>query len=284
MQDLHIPEKCDIFAKRTDHLLLEYSVNFQGHPYIAKVNPPDTLFHFHLDKTHDSLLIKGLCLHGTRLITWPNSKGLSLVPFVAFDVDEPTVEKIPIVLNVTLHHVTEARDFEIFEAFKVRNVSRVLSLIDEHVGINAVDESGFTMLMLSAQSGYLPIVAALLNTRRPTVDINIAKANGFTALYYSVALKSEGVLLALLRRGADPNMALLQEGSEGNTPLHLACALEKPLHAKLLLEYGANRTALNANRLRPLDMLPQDAVYSTKLQFKRLFEVLMLLLHDFVSC
>jgi ankyrin repeat protein len=50
---------------------------------------------------------------------------------------------------------------------------------------------------------------------------------------------------ALLRKGADPNAAILQEGSKGNTALHFSCMLEKPKHAELLLMYGANLFAAN---------------------------------------
>jgi ankyrin repeat protein len=50
---------------------------------------------------------------------------------------------------------------------------------------------------------------------------------------------------ALLRKGADPNIAIRQEGSKGNTPLHFACMFEKPKHAEFLIAYGANPAAKN---------------------------------------
>jgi hypothetical protein len=66
---------------------------------------------------------------------------------------------------------------------------------------------------------------------------------------------------------------MLSQGSKGNTPLHYACLLERTKHAELLLEYGALPDARNEHGQRPLDLLPRDAVRSTKLYFKRIFDV-----------
>ena len=80
------------------------------------------------------------------------------------------------------------------------------------------------------------------------------------------------MLQALLRRGADPNVVIFQEGSRGSTPLHFACLLEKFKHAQLLLEYGANPLAMNEYGKTPSQLLPADIVPSLKIQFKRIFD------------
>jgi hypothetical protein len=41
----------------------------------------------------------------------------------------------------------------------------------------------------------------------------------------------------------------------------------------MLLEYGGTPDARNEHGQRPLDLLPRDAVRSTKLHFKRIFDV-----------
>jgi len=112
----------------------------------------------------------------------------------------------------------------------------------------------------------------LLNTRRPKVDINQVKANGFSALFYAVEKAAPGILQALLRRGADPNLAVTQDGSLGNTPLHYACLLEKVKHATLLLEYGANPYLQNEHGQTPYKMIPGDAVASTKRHYRQIFD------------
>lgn len=80
------------------------------------------------------------------------------------------------------------------------------------------------------------------------------------------------MLQALLRKGADPNVAILTEGSRGNTPLHFACLLEKHKHADLLLQYGANPFMKNEYDQHPLQLVPKDTVRSTKTFFKKIFE------------
>jgi hypothetical protein len=80
--------------------------------------------------------------------------------------------------------------------------------------------------MISVIEGYPPVFAALLNTYRPTVEVNKVrltfsmvnfnvslliymllkvKSSGFSALIYAVQSAPPGIVQALLRRGADPN-------------------------------------------------------------------------------
>jgi ankyrin repeat protein len=92
-------------------------------------------------------------------------------------------------------------------------------------------------------------------------------------LFYAVEHSSPGILQALLRRGANPNIVLNQEGSKGNTPLHFACLMEKSKHAELLVEFGADAFAKNEFGQSPHQLIPADAVRSTKLSFKKIFEV-----------
>jgi len=60
--------------------------------------------------------------------------------------------------------------------------------------------------------------------------------------------------------------------------LHYACLLEKPKHAEALLEFGANPFAVNEFGLTPLQLLPNDAVRSVKIQFKKVFDVRFILI------
>lgn len=180
------PHGCDAFAAHSDHLLLAYSVHLEGRPPIAGANPPDALLHVQLEPALDHLMIKGLCLNGTRQVVWSSAKDLNLQPFAHFDADSEEFSSTPLILTVTLHHLTSTRDYEVFDAFRIGNASRVLSLIDEHVGINAVDEFGSTLLMMASQAGDIQVVAALLNTRRPTVEINTAKSVRSSRLLQSI--------------------------------------------------------------------------------------------------
>eukprot|EP01042_Synura_sphagnicola_P004854 gene4854-biopygen5192 len=75
-------------------------------------------------------------------------------------------------------------------------------MIAEHKGVNAVDEWEFTPLMYAVQKSDLMLLSALLNSRKPIVDVNAMKASGYSALFYAVELKATTIMKALLRRGA----------------------------------------------------------------------------------
>lgn len=116
-----------------------------------------------------------MCKNETRLLTWENGKGLDLrpIPFLPEALESQTEQ---VKLKFSVQHITPAEDYEIFNAWRLGNTSLVFDLIAEHKGINAVDEWGQTMLMHAIQSGNQPIVASLLNTRMPKVDVNLAKS------------------------------------------------------------------------------------------------------------
>jgi ankyrin repeat protein len=57
--------------------------------------------------------------------------------------------------------------------------------------------------------------------------------------------------------------------------------LERTKHAEMLLEYGANPGATNEHGQTPLMLLPKDAVRSTKLYFKRMFDVRSVMSHHY---
>jgi len=118
-------------------------------------------------------------------------------------------EKVSIQIRVD--QITTQEDFRIFDALKQENISLVLDIIEANHGVNAVDEYGQTALMTAVSNQYLPVVAALLNARRPKVDVNLAKSSGFTALFYAVEKANVSILQALLRRGANPDVTIQQE-------------------------------------------------------------------------
>lgn len=79
-------------------------------------------------------------------------------------------------LDVTVRHITSQEDYRIFDALRTENISLVLDLIEDHYGVNSMDEYGQTPLMIAVSRQYATVIASLLNTRRPKVDVNMAKA------------------------------------------------------------------------------------------------------------
>mmetsp|Transcript_44126 Transcript_44126/g.32112 ORF Transcript_44126/g.32112 Transcript_44126/m.32112 type:complete len:320 (-) Transcript_44126:56-1015(-) len=274
-EDIFVPSDCDKVAGPGDHVLMEYRMYFANGSLATSVTKPSLLIHAHITSQDDLPVLqalKGMCLNSTRRIIWEDISTLNTLPiFLNAEAGVQSSNQM-VYLDLTVEHITTAEEYEIFAAMRYGNYSQVLDLIENHVGVNAVDEWGQTPLMVAVQINRMDVIASLLNTRLPRVDVNVAKPSGYTALFYAIQKASASVVEALLRRGADPNAKLLHEGSRGNTPLHFACLLEKTKQAEMLLEFGAIPDARNEHGQVPLQLLPGDAVPSTKLFFKKMFE------------
>jgi hypothetical protein len=274
IQDLYIPEDCSSFASTSDHVLIEYEARDKDGKIGKSVRAPGQLFHLVVDDSKPvGRAIKGMCINGTRQASWQDWANVDMSPLpldkYLFGDD---IENSEIFIEFKVMGITTADDYQIFNYMKMKNYPGVVQMIDEKKGVNALDEWGHSILMLAVKENELTLVATLLNARMPKVNVNLAKSSGYTALFYAIENRDTSILKALLRRGANPNIALSQEGAKGNTPLHFACLMEKQKHTELLLEYGANPMAINEYGQYPLQLLPKDAVRSTKLYFKRIFE------------
>jgi ankyrin repeat protein len=210
-----------------------------------------------------------MCKNESKRVYYSTSFDVNLTPILPA-VSRYSTDHTPLTVDLKVHHITSAEDYQIFSALKEHNISLAFDLLEQHIGVNAVDEYGQTPLMIALTNNHVHIIGELMNTRKPTVDINFAKHSGFTALFYAVQHSQPAIIQGLLRRGADPTMVTVEHG---NTPLHMACLLEKRKAAELLLEFGANPIALNAYGQTPVQMVPASAVPSNKLYFRKLFQV-----------
>jgi hypothetical protein len=274
VEDVFVPEDCTSFASNSDHLLIEYEASDQEGTIGKSVKSPGQLQHLVVDdSTPIGRAVKGMCINGTRKVTWKDWASVSMEPL---PLDKylfgENITDSEISVEFKVMGVTSAEDYKIFNYMKMKNYPAVTDMIDKKQGVNALDEWGQSILMLATREGELTVVATLLNARMPKVNVNMAKSSGYTALFYAIENRDTNILKALLRRGANPNVALKQEGAVGNTPLHFACLMEKQKHTELLLEFGADVMAVNEYGQYPLQLLPRDSVRSTKLYFKRMFE------------
>mmetsp|Transcript_25947 Transcript_25947/g.24795 ORF Transcript_25947/g.24795 Transcript_25947/m.24795 type:complete len:322 (-) Transcript_25947:52-1017(-) len=274
-EDYFVPESCEKIAEQSDHLLIEYEFVFANGSRGLSVLAPDQLFHMQLSNLDDlpiTKALKGMCQNATRDFIWDSALDVNFSPFVigksAYSSYNETMT-----IRVHLNHLTTQPDYLIFDALRLENHGEALEIIRESRGINAVDEWGQSTLMIVVAIQNYAVFAALMNTRRPTVDVNLVKSSGFTALFYAVQHASIEIVQALLRRGADPNSAVLQEGSRGNTPLHFACLLEKIKQIEALLEYGADPFMINQYGQTPFELIPEDTPRSTKLHLQKIFNV-----------
>lgn len=180
-EDLYVSPTCDEIAMSGDHILLEYSLVFANGTEWIGVQAPEQLYHVALDISDTlpvKVALKGMCSNSTRKLTWKQGEKMNSDPiFISREGLNDLDEEVSLVMKVV--HITTQENYQIFNALAKRNISQVLDLIDEHKGINAVDEWGQTVLMIAVSNNQLDVVSALLNTRRPRVDINMAKSVSF---------------------------------------------------------------------------------------------------------
>mmetsp|Transcript_26472 Transcript_26472/g.70825 ORF Transcript_26472/g.70825 Transcript_26472/m.70825 type:complete len:312 (-) Transcript_26472:155-1090(-) len=238
---LSTPEKCDVNADNGDHVMLRYVVKDAAAGTTLYTTEQHEQVHIMVGDEETSPSwnegLLGMCTGETRAITFPVETMLGLGPNMGGGLDDI---KGMVTAEVECTAVTKAADYVIFEALKKDNDNDVLDLIDNHIGINAIDDYGSTPLMVAVQTRKQVVVASLMNAWNPKTDVNYAKPTGHTALFYAIAQKDNSVLKVLLKRGADPNSTLKQPDSLGWTPLHFACRFENVKHAQALLDYGAD--------------------------------------------
>lgn len=144
--------------------MLEYSVLLNNGSAVYKLEKPNQLFHIILESTvlltlsvmlnqlmtinilqsiEDSLSfgMKGMCKNETRKFIFDSGYKLRLPPLLYSGV--PLVsESDPIAILITVVHITEPEDYKIFSHLIEGNISAVIDMINEHRGVNAVDEWG----------------------------------------------------------------------------------------------------------------------------------------------
>jgi hypothetical protein len=120
-----------------------------------------------------------MCENGTRVVRFNSAVDIDLSPLPVSKYAFP-ISTQPFSVRIVLHHITSQLDYQIFNSYKMGNVSEVFDMIEAHKGVNAVDEWGYTLLMLATQKNDLQTVALLLNTRMPKVDVNKAKSVHFS--------------------------------------------------------------------------------------------------------
>lgn len=199
-EDIWTPGDCDSVVKPGDHLLLEYSLLFENGTTAVTLAAPSPLLYTTVSEGDDYIVqrgLKGMCKNATRKITWTGEAD-SVSP-----LELPTLALLPSIRSaiVTVVHLTEPEDFDIFRHLNEVNSTGVYGMLTERRGALAVNEWGDSPLMIAVRNDYLSAFSYFINARKPMIDINFAKSSGHTALFYAVPLKLTSMVKALLQRG-----------------------------------------------------------------------------------
>jgi len=120
----------------------------------------------------------------------------------------------------------------IVDAAKAGDFGAVKTLIAQKADVNVAEADGMTALHWAVRANDLPTVQALL---RAGAKVNVASRYGMTPILFAAQNGDPTVVAALLKAGADPNSAL----PEGQTALMTAARTGSVESIKLLVETGA---------------------------------------------
>lgn len=114
----------------------------------------------------------------------------------------------------------------------------VLAMLNGGVGIDTVNEYGYTLLSTAAQHDHTGTLRALAAAG---ADVNAADNKGQTPILIAAALGFTDTVRALLECGADPCIC----NNDGKTPLVVAASLDRMAVVRVLLQGGVDVNACN---------------------------------------
>eukprot|EP00520_Triparma_pacifica_P019185 CAMPEP_0118664136 /NCGR_PEP_ID=MMETSP0785-20121206/17831_1 /TAXON_ID=91992 /ORGANISM="Bolidomonas pacifica, Strain CCMP 1866" /LENGTH=329 /DNA_ID=CAMNT_0006557981 /DNA_START=131 /DNA_END=1118 /DNA_ORIENTATION=+ len=211
----------------------------------------------------------GACKGEKRTIISSNAKGQGyagetnlMLPWLGSE-KEITYQKDAtrlLYFEVIVDQIMEEDDYKLFDYIQNDDVGKAIEVLkSESIDIGMQDDFGQTPLIASVGSNLIQITATILNMKPKSMSmaqlVNIAKPSGHTALFYAVQQEDPVVLKVLLKKGADPNLALAPtEKSAGWTAMHFAVFFGKRDYLKLMLQYGGDPYATTKDGLTIVDV------------------------------
>ena len=151
---------------------------------------------------------------------------------------------------VVLPSTAKAGSYEdFFQAIKADNGSAITALIQRGFDPNTMDENDSYGLIIALQENAMHAFSALVNA--PGIDLDLATANGDTALMIAAYKANKPAVVTLLDKGAAVN-------KQGWSPLHYAAASGDNEIVKMLMNKSAELDALSPNGTTPMMMAARN--------------------------
>lgn len=181
-----------------------------------------------------------------------------------------------------INAVNNKDDTLLHSAILKKNKDMINFLMEKSANPNIQDKWGNTSLHSAVYSEDIDILNAVLSSE--IVELDMLNNMRLTALHIAVDLKNKDIALALIKKGADPNIEdewsntslhtvvysedidmfniilssdiikLDVTNKDGSTPLHFAVGLEKPDMVSALLKKGANPGIQNNENRNAIDI------------------------------
>lgn len=114
------------------------------------------------------------------------------------------------------------------------------------------NDKGDSALHLAATNNNLDVVQLLLQTGANRIQINLQNDKGGTALHYAADAGNDEIIEKLLQAGAD--IEIRANNHHGLTPLMVAAIHNHKNAAKILMQHGASKEAVDLRGLNALDL------------------------------
>jgi ankyrin repeat protein len=138
-------------------------------------------------------------------------------------------------------------ELELLDASRNGNFDIVMSLLESGVDVNAVNNSGGSVLHEACFGGHIKVVAALLASG---ADVDAVNNSGYTSFHTACMFGYLDVSSLLLSHGADINFVCSRRNC--NTILETACLLSKKHIVEFLLNNGADVSVSVKGKTRSL--------------------------------
>ena len=203
-----------------------------------------------------NLGLEGMCTGETRFILSPPHLAYGITPtqFAPYINSQfyNGLRDSQVTISLTLVQHATPEQYVILSSIESGNTIAALNAIKAGGDITLLDPTGNTALMLAIATHNIQVTSLLLNAKPSQMPmsqyVNIAKASGHTALFYAVMEEDPIIVKFLLKKGADPNAALISgdSGKAGWTAMHFASYFKKEEMLQLMLQWGGNPTSETA--------------------------------------